>query len=256
MKKTHLSPSLILSADALREVQDALSHSIRARDELMSTVSHELRTPLASIKLQTQILQRKIKNGQDIQQEKVQSYIELVGRQTEKLSLLVDAMLDLSHISTGRLVIHPEEIDLSELVEESIHRFASKFKAHSIDVHKKIVPHIRGLWDRLRLEQVCSILFSNIIRYAAGAPLEVTLAEEKGVVLFTVRDFGLGIPKENQYKVFEKFERAGITSNEVTGLGVGLFIAKEIIELHHGTIELESQPGDGAVFRIQTPKGL
>lgn len=230
--------------------------AIRVRDIFMSMASHELRTPVSGLLLQMQISKRLIERGDPLGFEpaRVTRLVDLGVRSLEKLGRLVEDMLDVSRIQTRRLAIEKERFDLRDLVKETASRFDLELSASEMDTKLELGDEpIVGSWDRLRIEQVLSNLITNAIRYAPRAPLRIRTEKSRfGHAVLEVRDHGPGIPEEAKSKVFDQFERF-VSANEIGGLGLGLYITREIVALHGGTVRVESELGRGAGFVVELP---
>ncbi len=235
-----------------------LREAIRARDEFLSIASHELKTPLSSLKLQAQLAKRLRDRGDMTIYEtgKVDRLIEQTDRQTNRLSRLVDDMLDISRIRTGKLSVHREQLDLSALVADVIDRMSSNFKEAGVAVELERTGPIEGQWDRMRVEQILSNLLTNALKYGDKKPVRVRLEKpSRDRVRLLVRDEGIGISDEARDRIFERFERA-VDANEVSGLGLGLFITREIVQAHGGKVWSESNPdAPGSTFIVELPLG-
>ncbi len=234
----------------MRELQKA----IQARDEFLSVASHELRTPLTSMKLQAQMLKRALDRGDQtlLSSGRIAKFLDQSNRGIERMSHLIEDMLDISRIQTGRLMIHREACDFFELVTETIERFQPEFQRAGIECRFKGEPGFMVDVDLFRMEQVLTNLITNACRYAGGQPVHISLERREKRMVFRFRDHGPGIAKEDRERIFRRFERL-VSANEVSGLGIGLFIVKEIVQAHGGSITVESQPGDGAAFVIDLP---
>lgn len=232
-------------------MNDLLQDGIKVRDEFLSVTSHELRTPLTSVKLQLQLLLRQlIKNDYD--KDKVISIIQKTDKSLTRIDRLVSDMLDISRITSGKLVLNKEQVDLNDILMEVIERFQPQFEdAHAGKIQYTPSKAV-GYFDVLRIEQVVSNLLSNALKYGKGSRVEVELKSDQDKAHFFVRDYGIGIPADFKGKLFERFERA-ISANEISGLGLGLFIVKEIVEAHQGKIWVESEPEKGATFFVEFP---
>lgn len=232
-----------------------LEGELRTRDEFISIASHELKTPLTSLKLQAQLFLRSIKKGDPMatSTERLENMANQSNDLITRLSRLIDDMLDVSRIRTGRLFLEKEQQDLFEIARSVVERMAIQFQASDIDL-----PSIRGseavegIWDRFRLEQVITNLLTNAIRYGKSKPIEIDIRKINDRAILKVKDQGYGISKQDQNRIFDRFERA-INASEVSGMGLGLFITKEIIKAHQGEISVESEPGKGAVFIVDLP---
>jgi signal transduction histidine kinase len=161
-------------------------------------------------------------------------------------------MLDVSRIRTGKLSIRPARFDLAQLVSNLVENFAPQVAAADSSMALVADGPVEGHWDEFRIEQVVTNLLTNALRYGAKSPVEVRVYSEHGEARVEVRDHGIGISAENQKRIFQQFER--VSANQVAaGLGLGLFISEQIVAAHGGTIEVESQIGEGALFRVCLP---
>lgn len=234
----------------MRDLMISQVAATNIRDEFISIASHELKTPLTSLKLQTQVTRKLFQKNNVVDMPRMNKQLDYTVNQINRLNKLVDDMLDISRISTGKLKLDKSECDLSKLVTEMIDRFSPQFEAVGCKVEINIEDNIIGNLDSFKIEQVINNLFSNAIRYAPKSAITVELKKEHGVALLSVKDEGSGIHPDSLSKIFERFERA---STNASGLGLGLYITKQIIELHRGTIHVESELGKGTCFFIQLP---
>jgi signal transduction histidine kinase len=237
----------------LNKTKEELEKAVRLREEFMSIAGHELKTPLTAMKLQTQFRKRKLENGSysSISTETLAQMFDADNKQQERLTLLIDDMLDISRISSGKLSIHVESFDLCSLVNDILERNLELFKEASILVEINLCEPLIGTWDKFRIEQVITNLFTNAIRYGAGKPVKINVTANLGHAEIVIEDKGIGIAKEDLKRIFQRFERANGT--EATGLGLGLYIVSQIIEAHNGSIKVESIPGIGSTFKIVLP---
>lgn len=236
----------------LIEIQEAL----RARDEFLSIASHELKTPLTSLKLKAQQFKRSInKHDSDaFSPKKVEELLSLTEDQVLRITRLVDDMLDVSRIRSGHLNIERESFDLKDLIEEVFVRLKTHFEFSGYKLPKFIHDgSFVGSWDRLRIEQVITNLLTNAIRYGLKNPITVSLEHVDEFIRIKVLDHGIGIEESTKEVIFNRFSRA-INANEVSGLGLGLFITKQIVLAHGGSIWVESNDGLGSKFIVQLPK--
>lgn len=247
-----LSGSNVERALSKQKLQnETLQASVAARDEFFSVASHELKTPLTSIKLQNDLLIRAIQQDK-IDNEKILSMLTKNGKSIERINRLVDDMLDTSRVSAGKLSIQKEHCELSSLVSDVLARFKPILEQAKCQVTFMKTRTIEGDWDRFRLEQVVTNLLTNAAKYAGGNPVIVKVDSLVGMAVISVKDFGRGISEEDQPKIFNRFERAK-REGDMKGLGLGLFISKEIIEMHGGTIEVFSKHGEGTEFIVKLP---
>jgi PAS domain S-box-containing protein len=226
-----------------------LKQAIQARDEFLVVASHELRTPLSALKLRLQAVLRDVKLD-----DKPRAGVQRALRQSERLERLIVNLLDVSRITTGNLQIEPERIDLVELVRETAERFGDQLAQYSTRIDLQVDGSITGDWDRLRIEQVVTNLLSNAVRYSNEQPIVVNVHATDDQVEVSVRDHGPGIAEADLERVFRRFERME-ARHDRAGLGVGLFIARQIVEHHGGTIRAYSKLGEGAEFRVTLPRG-
>ena len=230
----------------------AAEESVRSRDEFLQIAAHELKTPVTSLQLHLDTLSNALKKS-GVHDERLHARVETATRQTTRLSRLIENLLDVSRITSGRLVLQFEEFDLGHMVEEMVERFqveATKARC-TLDVRREAP--LMGRWDRLKLEQVVSNLLSNAIKYGAGKPIQVEIGEGGRGALVSVSDRGIGIDEEALERIFGRFERA-VSLHHFGGLGLGLFIARQIAEAHGGAIGVRSQPGEGATFTVTLPR--
>jgi signal transduction histidine kinase len=230
--------------EAERTARAAAEEAVRTREEFLSIASHELRTPLTPLFLQLGAMRRMADASWAVR-------LDTALRQTERLSRLITNLLDVGRIGTGRFQLDREELDLEPLVRGVVDRCAEELRRAACDVTQQTEP-VRVSADVLRLEQVVLNLISNAIKYAAGTPLSVKLARDGDHAVLVVRDQGIGIPPGSHGRIFDRFERA-VPNKEYTGLGLGLYIARQIIEAHGGAISVDSEAGKGAAFTVRLP---
>ncbi|MBI3542527.1 MAG: PAS domain S-box protein, partial [Deltaproteobacteria bacterium] len=238
----------------VRERTDELELAVRARDEFLSIASHELKTPLTSLKLQLQMTRRKTRPEERVapSAEDIASALDLGLRQADSLANLIESLLDVARIQTGKLDLELGEFGLSEVVDDVIARHSQQLDVAGCRVELRLDRAARGRWDRHRLEQVLVNLLSNAMKYAPAAPIRVTTTLDGDHAVLVVEDSGSGIPSEQQKRIFERFERAN-RDRHIGGLGLGLFIVRKIVEAHRGSVRVESAPGHGARFTVELP---
>ena len=231
-----------------------LSKAIRSRDEFLSIASHELRTPITSMRLQLQLARREILPERGIvpSPERLGKLLRIFGLQLDRLTSLVEDLLDVSRVQAGRLSLVPEACNLSELLKQTIERLAPELASAQCPVELDIEDGITGLWDRKRIVRVVTNLLANAAKYAPGRPVRVSLSARGERAILQIRDFGPGIATEKQAKLFDRFERA-VSARNVSGLGLGLFISRQIVDAHRGSIELWSEPGKGCLVTVSLP---
>jgi signal transduction histidine kinase len=223
------------------------AEAIRLRDEFLSIASHELKTPLTALQLQLLNIQEAMP-GQGGPGRNMDRARRLAGR----LGQLVEMLLDVSRIATGRLSLNLEEFDLADAARDITERLGESAEAASCELSLQADGPLLGRWDRLRVEQVLMNLLSNAIKYAAGRPIEVSLSRPADSAVIEVRDRGPGIPEGELSRIFERFERAA-SARHYGGLGLGLYVARQIAEAHGGTITAANRPGGGTRFVVRLP---
>ncbi len=227
--------------------------AISLRDEFLQVAAHELHTPTTSLKLHVQSLLRAAsEHGPVLSVEKLRGRLEGADRIIGKLSMLINELLDISRITSGSMRLTLEPVDLASVAQE----VASRFEAQATHSRSALRLDIRGplvgRWDRLRLEQVVTNLLSNALKYGAGSPVHLETSASHSHARLTVRDGGIGIAPEALSRIFGRFERA-VSERHYGGLGLGLYITRQIIQAHGGTIHVDSRQGQGATFTVELP---
>jgi len=224
--------------------------ALATREEFLWVASHELRTPLTIVSLQLHQLRRSIDRGDTT--DRLTASTEAALSHIERLSALVQRLLDASLLEKGpRLDV--AEIDLAEVAHNAVERVRAQTEAFGIEISVE-VPVVRGLWDAVRLEQVLINLLSNALKYGLRQPISVSARVDADLVHIEVRDRGIGLAASETDRIFGKFERA-VSTAHYGGLGLGLYISRQIVEAHRGWIEVESAPGRGSTFRVTLPLG-
>lgn len=240
----------------LLQTQKALKDAIKSRDEFLSIASHELKNPMTILKLQTQQLQRQLKRARNLNdyRPKIEQAMDKFNEQVSALNRLIEDMLDISRLKTGKLKIIPYQCDMGELIFENVNTFSEQMKLEGYPPAVVILNgNLMGNWDKMRLSQVLNNLMSNAIRYGNQNTITIKAEELNDKIRVSISDNGIGISKEDQLRIFEKFERATLASEE-RGLGLGLYITFNIISAHKGKLWVESEPGKGSTFSFELPK--
>lgn len=240
--------------EQLEKEKATLADEVKSRDEFLSIASHELRTPLTSMLLQLQTALHNIRSVSLAQfsVENLLRMLESAEQQSKRLTRMITDLLNVSLITTGRLELEKENIDLTTVVKDVVGRFAEKAEKEKIAIHLRTTKALLMYADPLRIEQVVTNLISNAIKYGNAKPFFVTVKKEGNQGVIIVEDQGIGIPKELQGHIFERFVRA-VPSQNYKGLGVGLYITQQIIMAHKGSISVKSNQGRGSVFTIKLP---
>lgn len=229
--------------------------AVKLRDEFISMASHELKTPITSLNLQVEVLNDLV-SGLESDTEVSRLMTKFLGstnKQLMRLSRLVDDMLDISRISSGKLSLSIKETNLTMLTHEIHERFKDQLKDLKINSQLHLGDNIKVHCDPERIDQVITNFMTNAIRYGGRSPIHMTIEDSNQKVIFKIKDHGRGIKKEDQERIFKRFERAH-THQDVDGLGLGLYINKQIIDEHNGLIKLESEEGQGATFIFELLK--
>jgi PAS domain S-box-containing protein len=229
--------------------------AVRARDEFLSIASHELKTPLTPLQLQVQLLVHSLRKGEltTLPPERLGAMLESTERQSKRFALLIEQLLDLSRIAAGRLELELGEVDLAETVRGVVARFDAELARSGSSLALALDGPVVGRWDRLRLEQVVANLLSNAIKYGAGRPIELRVEGDDETARLVVRDQGIGIAPADQARISERFERAA-SSRHYAGLGMGLYITRQILAAHGGSVRVASAPGAGSTFTVKVPR--
>ncbi|MBS1959848.1 MAG: HAMP domain-containing histidine kinase [Bdellovibrionales bacterium] len=248
---TYAFDTMVRSLDkSMKEVQN----TIRIRDEFLSIASHELKTPITSLKMQLQFARKQIKLEENVvpPPQKLARVFDISSAQVERLTTLVEDLLDISRIEGGKLSFSFSETNLCDVITSVLERFADALAAAKCTLKVNNCNRIDVYCDTFRIEQVIVNLLSNAMKYSPGTLIEVTTSEGNGVARLTVRDHGIGISPEKHDLIFNRFERVSSDQN-IRGLGLGLYISKQIVEAHRGRIYVESAIGKGSIFTVELP---
>lgn len=237
------------NARLYREAREAVA----ARDVFLTMAAHELRTPLASLRLYAELLARAARPSPPPAPTDTASRAQKIIRQTQRLDRLVDQLLDVSRISAGRLALEPEDVHLGSIVEDVVSRFEEeRSRVGSIIQVEYAGAPVMGRWDPARIDQVVTNLVGNAIKYGEGGPISIRLERSGDRASLTVRDQGIGIAPGEQRRLFQRFARAA--GHEAPGgIGLGLWIARQLVEAHGGSIRVESAPRQGSSFIVELP---
>jgi two-component system sensor histidine kinase/response regulator len=242
-----MQDSLRLEIEFRKAAQQEAQAASKRKDEFMSIASHELKTPLASMKAYVQLLDRSL-----VKDERIKGYLDRTLAQINKLNSLIVDLLDTSRIENGKLKFNESLFNFNKLLKESVEMISQIYPDYKILVSGESNVLVRG--DETRLEQVILNYMTNAIKYSPDIrEMELRSYVQDNYLIVSVKDFGIGIPKENQAEVFRKFYRVEGTAQRFQGLGVGLYICFEIIRRHNGRCWLESEVGKGSTFYFSLP---
>lgn len=239
-------------AEEMARRNKLLVETLRQRDEFLSIVSHELRTPLTALQLQVQTLVHQSRSSDGSPYPVAPDKLALVERQVQRLRTLVDDMLDVARINSGRLELSLETVDLAEITRQVIARHQEAFDRADCRLILDAPASLVGSWNAARLEQILTNLLTNALKFGSGRPVHVTVTAEADKAVLTVADQGIGIPPDDQERVFERFVRLS-SPQHYGGFGLGLWLSRELIMAMGGTIGIESAPEQGTSFRIELP---
>jgi signal transduction histidine kinase len=233
-----------------------LERQLAARDEFIATIAHELRNPLTPLLFQTRVITSRLASPKSSDQATpgwILSQVSRLEHQLQRVTEVLDRLLDLSRLSSGRIDLRIENVDLGEVVRDVIASFEAELAMSECEVRLEQTGPIVGSWDRMRIEQVCRNLLSNAIRYGAGRPIDIHIEGDELFVVLEFRDHGVGIDKEHQERIFDRFER-GPVGRRGGGFGVGLWVVKNICLAFGGTVSVASEVGRGARFVVTLPR--
>lgn len=246
--------ALEASRRELHATQAELERSLKMRDDFMSMVAHELRTPLNTLFLEAQLrgIQLDRANLDFFNEDNLRKMVARDGRQIQSMIRLINDMVDVSRMRSGKLTLRPGPTELAGLLSRIVSDMAQRTEAAgtSIALHARAPAH--GVWDEFRVEQIIINLLTNALRYGGTRPISVTLTVLDGFAAIEVRDQGMGIAQADLQRIFAPFERAG-NKDVREGLGLGLYIARQLAESHEGTLDVASVPGEGAAFTLRLP---
>ena len=238
----------------LNVVQNDLQRMILMRDQFMSMVAHELRTPLNTLLLDTQVrllqIDRKVMSGMNA--DDIKTMLAKNSRQYNSMVRLIDDMLDVTRIRNGKLSVKRAKVCLTNLVNKIVHDFEPIAEVNGTTIQANIQESVNGVWDEFRIEQIIVNLITNALRYGNGKPVIVSVSANDTDAFVEVIDYGVGISAVDQKRIFEPFERAS-NHGMAAGLGLGLFIARQLAVAHRGSLEVVSGPETGTRFKLSMP---
>lgn len=234
-----------------REAEKAEAE-VRQRDEVLAVASHELRGPVGTVKLQLNVLQRAAAEViQDL--TSMQDRMRRIERNAQYLARLADDLLDMRQLREQRWrSLYTEEVDLAQLAREAVERVRDEVERTGASVTVQAPVPVPGSWDPIRIQQVVTNLVTNAAKFGQGRPILVSVESQDDRARIHVIDQGIGIAASDLERIFDRFERV---SPSTPGLGLGLYIARQIVLAHGGRIVVRSSVGEGATFTVELPRG-
>jgi signal transduction histidine kinase len=230
-------------------IADGLREALIARDDFLSIASHELKTPLAAFRLHLELMERQLSASL---REQLADRLFSATRQVHRLNALVETLLDVSQLTTGRLVLQLDNLDLTTAVAETVARMEDELTRAGVSIRLETNGPIVGSFDRVRVHQIVTNLLENARKYGSGRPIHVRVDRRESAAGITVMDHGIGIAREDHARIFAKFERA-VSARQYGGFGLGLWITRQVVEAHGGSITVSDTPGGGATFTVTLP---
>jgi len=254
-QRAEAETALRLVAEQRARLLEDRRQAVAARDQFLAVVAHELRTPLATLTLLVDCLITPLHPHSptepgDVVVQKRQ--LVMLKRQVDRLTTLVVEMLDVSRITGGGLQLSLGPVDLRDIVRHVLDRFDLEIQRRHVTLMVNAPDPARGIWDAARIDQVITNLISNALKYGAGRPIEVSVRVEASQAVLVVRDHGIGIPDEEQSKIFGPFAPV-LAATHHAGLGLGLWIAQQIVQANGGRIKVDSRPEHGSTFTVELP---
>lgn len=229
-------------------------NAVQVRDEFIAIASHELKTPIAALMMQAQGMIRQLEKGEaSLSGDSAKRWAAVSNRQLFRLSRLVDTLLDATRIERGQLDLALEAVDLVDIANETIEMLCGQYTPARCGLEVQPAGPVVVRADRARISQVLTNVLGNALKFGDDKPIDIVIAAEAAYAELRIRDYGVGIDKSQHAIIFERFERIA-DAGSVAGLGLGLYVSRKLIELHHGSIRVESERGKGAEFVIRLPR--
>jgi signal transduction histidine kinase len=250
------SPSAQNSAQRITAEFESPTAGEGALTMLMAVLSHELRLPVHALNFNLGVCLERLRGSGEVPRAWMEEKLARQQKALWRLRHLIDTFLDVAQISSGRLQLQLEPVDLRELTQEVVGRLADDLSWAGCPCDVRVAGPVVGNWDRLQLDVVITSLVSNAMKYGAGRPVHITVAGNDRAGLVIIRDEGGGIDPDDQDRIFDKFVRLGPPDSmgPAPGLGLGLWIVKHIVETLGGEVSVYSEPGDGATFTVKLPR--
>jgi len=228
--------------------------ALRARDELLASISHDFKSPLTTIRMQAQLLSRRVRAGRVPSADDLLEQLERIEQTTSEATALIDELLEVSRLEAGQPIeLHREPTDLVALAERTVAAYQQRVERNRLTLASADAS-LTGRWDARRLERVLANLLDNALKFSdADTEVSIRLSREGDDAVLRVRDYGIGIPEADLPNVFDRFYRASNVSSQTHGTGIGLASARQIAERHGGTLTVESREGWGSTFILRLP---
>jgi signal transduction histidine kinase len=239
--------------EELQQRNAELRAAVAARDNFIAVAAHELRNPMTPMIGQIDLLLRGLRAGR-YSPEQIEQRLDRVRLVMNQYLKRAATLLDVSRITTGKLVLAPTSFDLADLVRETVETFAAAARHAGTWIHCNAPAPLLGTWDRLAMEQIIDNLVSNAIKYGAQRPVEICAEDHEDKVCIRVRDYGPGIPMDARSRIFRRFERAVGPNERRSGFGVGLWVVGQLVNAMGGTIRVDDAAGGGSVFTVTLPR--
>lgn len=248
-----------LAAAKLKESERQLREAVRARDEFLSIASHELKTPLTPLALQLEaaleLARASHEGGTSVPAAKLETRLAAAVKNVDRMAVLINHLLDVTRITSGHLAISPSRVDLGALVAEVVANMRDVARQSGSELLLDVEEPVTGTWDSAGLETVVTNLVSNAIKFGRGKPIQLRLGRDGNVAYLVVVDHGIGMASEAQQRIFERFERA-VSAKQYGGLGIGLWISRQMVLAHGGTIRVVSKADVGSTFAVTLPMSM
>lgn len=237
-----------------KKMELELREALTSRDEFLSIASHELRTPLTSLFLHLQMLSRIVDVNCKDMGLGIPALVKKAVKSCAQINSMINELLDITRIRIGKVILNKQKVDLGASIENCISFMSEEIARSGSKISVELDKSITGQWDAIRINQIISNLLSNAVKYGEGKPIDVVLYRDQklNVARILVRDRGMGIPPEMLDKIFKCYERA-VSGDQISGLGLGLYIVRQLVEAHGGSIRVESNLGTGSIFIVELP---
>jgi PAS domain S-box-containing protein len=237
-----------------RALRLAAEAALREREDFLSMASHELRSPLSALKLYVQTIREELKSGNlERTIAKLPERLERVQKQADRIEALISRIMTVSIVSAGHIKLDPQNVDLSALASAVITDMREAAQQANCEVSLQTPGPVEGFWSREHIEEVVRNLLQNALKFGRGKPIQIEVGADETHAWLNVKDRGIGIGEADQERIFERFRR-NVDSRNYGGLGLGLWISRQIVELSGGVITVRSKPGQGATFAFSLPR--